>query len=269
MQSAVDALSTTDGETQHDALQRLHHKAMPSLTHLLALILHPQADFPPPKTSLLVVDGLNTLLDLDYPRFHQFGVSSRTEPQKWQATRRYAILGSLISGLNRLAALKDLAVIVSTGCSTRGRSESGLRLALVPGVGGSEWEGGVCNKMVVFRDLGGHLIGLQKVQGRSLISREEVGEPGRILPFVLAGTGALTERSADLTSAALPEKPQLSTTRMSTLNKPKKRVYDEIADSEDEEVDEYGWADADENVLVAGYLRGEDSAAPEVRAADA
>jgi hypothetical protein len=202
------------------------------------------------QTSLLVIDDLNILVDLDYPR-QQFANSARTEQQKWQSSRRYGILGSIVSALNKLAVLNNLAIIVTTGCSTRMRSDSGLGAALGPGIGGTEWEAGTWNRLVVFRDFGGRFVGMQKSQGKSHISREEVGETGRIFAVEITSNGAVRERQpgkhADGATAALV-KPRISPA------KPRKRAFDEIADSDGEEVDEYGWAEADDDAVAAEGL---------------
>jgi hypothetical protein len=199
------------------------------------------------QTSLIVIDDLHILLDLDCPR-QQISNASKTEPQKWQASRRYAILGSLVSSLNKLAVLNNLSIIATTGCSTRMRPDSGLGPALAPGVGGAEWEAGIWNRLVLFGDFGGRFVGVQKSQGRSHISREEVGETGRIIGFDVNPIGALEERqagrSADIARAAFAK------ARISPV-KSRKRAFDEIADSDGEDVDEYGWAEADDDDAIA------------------
>ena len=244
--------------SSEEILKNFRHVQAPTLSHLLALILHPPTDLNPPKASLLVVDDLNILIDLDYPR-QQFISSTRTEQQKWQSSRRYAILGLLVSALNKLAVLNNLAVLVTTGCSTRMRPDSGLGAALAPGIGGAEWEAGTWNRLVVFRDFGGRLIGMQKCQGKSLISREEVGETGRIFAFEVLPSGAIQDRhpgkDADGAIAALAK------AKISPV-KPRKRTFDEVADSDGEDVDEYGWAEADDDALAAEGL-ADDGPVPE------
>lgn len=233
------------------SLKNFHHLAAPTLSHLLALIMHPRPGFPPEGTSILVIDGLNTLIDLDYPRFPFAGLT-KTEQQKWQTGRRYAVLGSLITALSKLATLNNTAVLVSTGCASRMRSDSGLGSALVPGVGGGEWDSGVWSRLVIFRDFGSRFVGLQKCQGRSLISREEIGEVGRIVGFEIAENGILRERMTTKDTGQAPP----TTVRSST--EPRKRTYDEVADSDGEDGDEYGWAERDEEALATGGLDEQD-----------
>ena len=234
----------------------LHHVTTPTLSHLLALLSRPPTGFFPRRTGLLVIDGLNALFDLDYPRY-QFSTSTKTEQQKWQASRRYAVLGSLASALNRIAVLYNIAVIVTTGCVTRMRHESSVGAALVPGVGGTEWDSGIWNRLVVFRDFSGRFIGVQKCQGKNLISREQVGEVGRIFGFGMTVEGALHER-LDGKVASGPLAAQAKS--RSSPVKPRKRNIDEIADSEEEDVDEYGWAETDENAMAAEGLDDEQPA---------
>jgi len=237
-----------------DCLKRFHHIVVPTLSHLLASILHPRDSFPAEGTSLLVIEGLNTLIDLDYPRF-PFAGSAKTEQQRWQAGRRYAILGSLVSALNKLAVLNNLAVIVTTGCASRMRTDSGLGSALVPGVGGGEWDAGVWGRLVVFRDFGGRFVGLQKCQGRSLISREEVGEVGRVVSFEISRDGRVGEKGIGVTGDQVVPK------TMRSPVKPRKRTFDEVADSEGEEAaDEYGWAETDEDA-IAGRMDEQEAVA--------
>ncbi|KAK0284951.1 hypothetical protein LTR35_000288 [Friedmanniomyces endolithicus] len=223
----------------------IHHR-LPTLSHLLALILHPRPDFPSPGTTLLVIEEFHTLVDLDYPRV-LFASSGKTQQQKWQAGRRYAVLGTLIAGLNKLAVLNNLAIAVTTGCASRVRTDSGLGSALVPGVGGGEWEGGVWNRLVIFRDFGCRFVGVQKSGGRILISREQIGESGKVVCFTIDAHGALRQKGP--AGSFAPEDLCRKVTRSPT--KSRKRAIDEVADSEGEQSDEYGWAETDEDALTA------------------
>lgn len=249
-------LSAPPASTNHskEYTSKFRHHFLPTLSHFLAMTLHPKPDFFPPDIHLLVLDGLDTLINLDYPRY-QTHTSMKPEQQRWQAGRRYAILGSVISALNKLAVVHNMAVIVTTSCSTRMRTDIGLGAALVPGVGGAEWEAGVWNRLVVFRDFSGRFVGVQKCQGKTLVSREGIGEAGRLVPFDMASNGRLQERELGRPEDRTEVEGQK---QRPTPVKPPKRSFDEIADSEDEDVDEYGWADADDQALV---MEGLDEAA--------
>lgn len=223
--------------------------AASTLSHLLALIISPPAGFISQKTTLLVVDGLNTLVDLDYPRL-PFNNSTRTEQQKWQAGRRYAILGFIVTAFSKLAALHDLAVIVTTGCSSRMRHDSGLGASIGPGIGGAEWENGISSRVLVFRDFHGRFIGVQKCQSRNITPLDPVGDVRNVVGFEITASGALEEQIIDLTSSSTEGAPAPKPTILPSPAKVvRKRIYDEIADSEDDE-DEYGWAEADEVAIA-------------------
>jgi hypothetical protein len=60
--SPVEPRSTTD------LLGILTHFTTPTLPHLIALLCHTKASFPPQNTSLIVIDSLSTLITSAYPR---------------------------------------------------------------------------------------------------------------------------------------------------------------------------------------------------------
>ena len=208
----------------------------------------------------MIIRGLHPLVDLDYPRF-TIKNSNKTEQQKWQTGRRYAVLRSLVAALTKMAVINNLAVVVVNGCVSRQRFDSGLGAALVPGIGGAEWDAGIWSRMVVFRDFGGRFVGVQKCQGRSLISREEVGEVGRIVGFEIAEDGSLRERLSNAQSGPGSGQPVPKAVRSPV--KPRKRAYDEIANSDGEDADEYGWVEIDEDTLAAEGV-GEEQVPAEV-----
>jgi len=151
--------SSTESKDPTSLLTNFHHFSVPALAHLLALVLHPPPWFPPPNTGILILDGLHLLIDIAYPRYssstahnNNSGSINRSEAAKWAAGRRYSILGTLVAALKKLAALHDMAVLVTTGCATRMRPGTGLGAVLVPGLGGMEWESGVSNRLLFFRD---------------------------------------------------------------------------------------------------------------------
>ncbi|GAB7348260.1 hypothetical protein MBLNU459_g6250t1 [Dothideomycetes sp. NU459] len=227
----------------------------PTVAHLLAMILHAPAPFPPPNTALLVIDGLNIPFDVAYPRHRPNNYSSKNDAAKWSASRRYSVLGSFMSALKKLAAMNDLAVLVTTGCATRIRQGSGLGAVLVPGLGGGEWEGGVTNRLVVFRDFksktcrnprssncqteeSARYIGLQKINGNLL---GDDGDIGHLHAFTIDETGL---REAETDSAETEA--AISGLVVSSPINARKRRHDEIADSDEDEIrDEYGWLEDD------------------------
>jgi hypothetical protein len=199
---------------------------------------------------LIVIDSLNMILDQDYPRL-PFFTGTRTESQKWKASRRYAVLGSIVSGLTKLAALHSMAVIVTTGCSTRTRSDSGMGAALAPGIACTEWEAGVWNRLAMFRDFAGRFIGVQKIQGKNVHPIDPHGHVGIVTQFEIGDGGQLTHPSGDLQrlDGSFTNTPIVGPSSSPPKNGVK-RAYDEVADSDDDEIDEYGWAEADDDTAV-------------------
>ncbi|USW54045.1 Putative DNA recombination and repair protein Rad51 [Septoria linicola] len=251
--NAFDHVELPEGRTTERVLSgSFHHLSVATFSHLLALVVRPPASFPPSGTTLMVVDGVHALLNLDYPRM-PYASGNKTEQQKWQAGRRYAILGTLVTALSRLAMLHGMAVIVTTGCGIKMRADDGLAAAIGPGVGGAEWEAGIWSRIVVFRDFVGRFAGVQKCQGRNLMPLDPTSDVRNAIGFEITKGGLLQPKhtTVDLTSSSpvlvVARQPKKSS---SPIKPARKRFYEEIADS-DEDADEYGWAEADESAIVA------------------
>lgn len=232
--------------------EKFQYLSISTFSHLLALVLHPPTSFPPAGTNLLVIDGLEALVNLDYPRV-PFGNGTKSEQQKWQGNRRYAILGTLVTALGRLASVRDVAVVVTSGCLSKMRSQDGLPAAIGPGIGGVEWETGIWSRIIVFRDFAGRFAGVQKCQGRNSMPLDPTSDVRNAIGFEIAEHGTIKERqiTVDLVSSS-PTAP--SQTKVSSPAKPaRKRFYEEIADSDDDE-DEFGWAEGDDVTLAPESL---------------
>jgi hypothetical protein len=180
-------------------------------------------------------------------------LSPATKPdiQKWAASRRYALLGSIVSALNRLAASYGLAVLVTTGCATRMRSEfgaPGAPLGLVPGVGGSEWETGIWARAAVLRDFGGRFVGVSKARGAAVAAG--AAGLGTIIGFAIGEGGVAIEDVRRQQEHAASDDARKALTL--SPSRGRKRALEEIADSDDdEEADEYGgWAGLEEDALA-------------------
>ena len=131
--------------------QRFHHVIIPTLPHLLALIVHPPQDFPPPCTSVLVIDALSTLLEGAYnPTSKGRSGAGKLDAAKWAAGRRFAVRNELVSKLGKLAVLRDIAILVT--CQTITRVRFGVGASLLPAISGNEWESGISTQIAIFRD---------------------------------------------------------------------------------------------------------------------
>lgn len=178
-----------------DMLPRFHHYSTRTLAHLIALTAHPVTAFPPEGTSLVVIDSVSTLFDYAYPRTSA-AKGNKNDNSKWAAGRRYAVMSSLVSTLGKIAAVRDIPVLLTNQVVTRFREES--YALLVPAMAGLEWDNGIATRLVVFQDwppdpgrLAGmddekrkkiRYIGVVKVAG---IGLNEGDGLGAVIPFII------------------------------------------------------------------------------------
>lgn len=142
-----------NSSTEEMLRKQFFHYTTPTLPHLLALFLHPVQPFPPPDTALIVIDSISTLFDLAFHRtFVYTGLSKKNDQEKWAANRRLAIMGDLISKIGRMAAMHDIAVLLTCQTTTRLRSGIGLGALLLPAMSSVEWDNGIATQLVLFRD---------------------------------------------------------------------------------------------------------------------
>lgn len=95
-------------------------------------------------------------------------------PGPGMANRRLQILQSLISALQKLAAARDILIVVLSQCATRMQAERGA--TLVPAINTNAWEQGIASRLVLFRNWAiqheryqsAHFAGIQKLDGRSM-----------------------------------------------------------------------------------------------------
>ncbi|KAL9134437.1 MAG: hypothetical protein Q9175_004379 [Cornicularia normoerica] len=251
-----EAVGTSDPASVDESLEKFHHFTTPSLPHLLALLTHQSSSFPPTETSMIVVDSISTLFAFAFPRTAenasgQQALSKKSEAAHWASGRRWAVMGDLISKINRLAAMKNIAVLLTSQTTTRIRSETGAMLH--PAISGTAWDTGISTRIAIFRDWifqasepassqgeyipGVRFAGVMKAKG---ISYEGLG---KVVMFVIGKTG-LREITVDQTEIRLNRLPVLPATSL-------KRKRGGIADSqsEDEEAEsdqEFGGAGDDD-----------------------
>ncbi|KAF1995433.1 P-loop containing nucleoside triphosphate hydrolase protein [Amniculicola lignicola CBS 123094] len=259
-------MSSPSDQRRAEMKSHFHHFASPTLAHLLALFVHPPAAFPPPNTSLVVINSLSTLLDNAYPRnADDRGSRTKSEPARWAAGRKFAVMNELISTLARVAALHDIALLLT--CQTITRIRGGSRALLVPAISGAEWENGVSTRLVLFRDWipaqgkstdtdadrlqKARFVGVVKANGVTLAEERSVGN---VVPFAIDSTGL-----CDINIATVDIAAPMAPTPQTSLSK---RRFAEIGDSEedaDPDSDElYGWIE-DDQVAAEGLLVVEQS----------
>ena len=136
-------------------LKEFHHFTAPSLPHLLALLTHQSSSFPPSGTSLLVIDSVSTLFAQAFPKTtdtisRQQTPAKKSDIAQWASGRRWAVMGDFISSVGRLAATRNIAVLLINQTTTKIRSESGA--ILHPAISGTAWDAGIGTRIVLFRD---------------------------------------------------------------------------------------------------------------------
>lgn len=117
--------------------------------------MHQSPYFPPTETSLIVVDSISTLFALAFPKTAEKASSRQTPIKKsdaayWASGRRWAVMGDLISKIGRLAATKNVAILLTSQTTTRVRSETSA--VLYPAISGTAWDTGISTRIVIFRD---------------------------------------------------------------------------------------------------------------------
>lgn len=148
---------TSDPASIDSYLEKFHHFTTPTLPHLLALLTHQSSSFPLTETSLIVIESISTLFALAFPKTagenaitQQNPVAKKSDAAQWASGRRWAVMGELVSKISRLAATKNIAVLLTSQTTTRIRSETGA--VLHPAISGSAWDTGISARAVIFRD---------------------------------------------------------------------------------------------------------------------
>ncbi|KAI9877248.1 MAG: hypothetical protein M1830_004429 [Pleopsidium flavum] len=242
-----------------DLLDDFGHFFAPTLPHLLALLLHPSANFPPEKTSLIVVDSISSLFATAFPSAinavdGRQATGKKNALTQWAANRRWSVMGDFVSKLGKLAVTRNIAVLLTSQTTTKVRVETAA--VLHPAVSGAAWDGGIASRIVLFRDWppqqegsqeeevnktkGVRYAGVLKAGG---IAHNNSGAVGKVIAFTITRTG-LQELESSVVGPDLRPMPIIS-------GPPLKRKRDEIADSqsEDEELgsdEEFGWMNDNE-----------------------
>ncbi|TVY26764.1 hypothetical protein LHYA1_G004405 [Lachnellula hyalina] len=168
------------------------------------------------------------------------------------------MLPELLKDLEKLAATRNIAVVVLSQCVTKMRPGCGA--VLVPAVSTTAWEQGLGCRVALFRDWGWNNEDGQAVNNVRLaqvIKAEGTALPDgrqKVVGFFIDENGL---ELLDLPSTTLfdPSRPQLPAARNlpSTPILPQKRKISatdlEVPDSEGEDDEDYGWAEDDEEAV--------------------
>ncbi|KAK4100293.1 P-loop containing nucleoside triphosphate hydrolase protein [Parathielavia hyrcaniae] len=234
------AVSTADGDAGVDHLTGFTHYTCPSLPHLIALLCRPTASCIPQGAALIVIDSLSVLVNHAFPKLPETRPATdaiRGSKAPSASARRQQVLQYIVSSLQKLAATRDLAVVILTQCATKMQAERGA--TLIPAINANVWEQGMSTRLVLFRDWlragsespGLHLVAIQKLNGKGMAPAYD-----QVYAFRVEERGLVpveydnTQQSATLTFTPAPKR-KLGDTDF------------EIADSDDED---YGWDDDEE-----------------------
>lgn len=84
------------------------------------------------------------------------------------------MLQYIVSSLQKLAATRDLAIVVLTQCASKVQAERGA--TLIPAINASVWEQAMSTRLLLFRDWlqvgsqthGLHFVAIQKLNGKAM-----------------------------------------------------------------------------------------------------
>lgn len=175
---------------------------VPTLAHLLTLFLHPTSKFPPPHTSLIVVDNISGPFATTFPRSvdrrapsSTFAESAQNAVQQRAANRKWAVAGDLATGMVKMATLHNVAVVVVNQVATSWKGVQ--KAALKPSVSGNGWDSGPANRVLLYRDFAPRDVGVELTdqERRWMRFAEAVKVGGKnvmgdVVPFIIGTVGS-------------------------------------------------------------------------------
>ena len=248
------AMNTTPPQSLAELLSRFTHFSTPTLAHLIALISYFISNYPPLNTSLLVIDSLSSLTTAEFPPDSK-AISNvrRTD----LASRRFSVFQTLVSLLQKLAATRNVAVVVTEQCITNLRLNGNADL--VPAISMPIWEQGLRCRLVLFRhwdwenedgswNYNVRLAKVVKAEGVNVPKTKKLLVGFRIEADGLIPLSNQVNNRISLLAKLTPEDEK----SCSVSSLPKKRKLTdnpEIADSDDNDED-HGWESDDEKALL-------------------
>jgi hypothetical protein len=193
-------------------LEGFHHFSASSLPHLFALLFHSPSSFLEDSIGLIMLDSVSTLFSQAFPRTKEFNkpktnAGNKIDPAHWAAQRRWVVQGDFMSHLGKLAATKNMAILVTLQTSMKART--GGRAILTPAISSATWDKGVLNRVVLFRDWWTlrnqeadqacmkstrvRFAGVLKARG---ISRHQNSEIDKTIPFIINSVSVLQLQEA-------------------------------------------------------------------------
>ncbi|OQV01459.1 AAA domain-containing protein [Cladophialophora immunda] len=170
-----------------------------TLARLLTLFLHPPHSFPSSKTCLIVIDDLSNLLLGSFSRNPRNIKASapaavREKFERQAVSKRFQIIENLGAAMSKMAALKNVAILVLTNTTTslKNHNKAILKAALAS----QAWESAVHTRIMLFRDFanegqgvdisGTQSLGMRYAEVQRLAWKDICMEP---VPFVIRSNG--------------------------------------------------------------------------------
>ncbi|RAK89855.1 P-loop containing nucleoside triphosphate hydrolase protein [Aspergillus costaricaensis CBS 115574] len=192
LRKLLESQSPTSPSSPRSLTENLTYIRAPTLPHLLSLFHHPPASFPPPNTTLLVIDSVSAPFTPYFPNPSDINQpqQAQRDVQKWLTTRKWNVISDLAAQLVKFASRANLAILVNNQTHTRIRGQ--VRATLSPILSGRGWESCVRARIGVYGDFGDggdggwvRVAEVMKRDGRLVTVRDKT----TVVPFRVANDG--------------------------------------------------------------------------------
>ncbi len=150
-----------------------------------------------------MIDGLSSLFAVAFPKtidaadYKQTPEKKKNDVAQWAAGRRWAVLGDVISSLTKLAALRNIAILLTSQATIKITAETGA--ILHPSLASTVWDNSISAHIVLFRDWAFqlskescHRVYVPKVRFASVLKAAGISHTGVdvLVPFVIEKVGS-------------------------------------------------------------------------------
>jgi len=172
--NGIDEATDEGDVASSQAHKKFSHIHVSSFPHLLALLLHPPPEFPPEKTSLLVLDDLSSISIGGLPQRKNEPITEMIEItstptstpgpaspshlnpseiiSRSLSARRLAMLSSISASLHQLAASRNMAVVILNSSTTNSSRKSGTKSVLRSILSSQQWNENITTRITIYRD---------------------------------------------------------------------------------------------------------------------
>lgn len=137
--------------------EHLTYLEVNTLPRLLTIFAHPTAELPSPKTALIVVDDISNIVSGSLLRRSKPSPNGSEPPPGIQeklarnaASKRFRVIETLASAMAKLAALRNLALVVLTNSTTN--FKAGQKASLRPALASQAWDSSIHARIMLYYD---------------------------------------------------------------------------------------------------------------------